>query len=415
MLNGTVRVLGSKNAALPLLAASLLTDEPVVLHNIPAIADVKNMLNIMSTMGAVVARQDGVVRIQAKALDATALPPDTVGRLRGSILLLGALLGRNRKVTLPRPGGDVIGARPIDAHLDAFSQLGVGVVDTGAVVSLNGQAMAAGEVVLREFSVTATENVLLAAAALPGTTTIHLAAAEPHVIALGRLLEQMGTRISGLGTHTITVTGSGRLAGAEVTNIPDMLEAGLFVLLGATCGGKLMVENVPVEDLRFFFKKLDELGVQYTLAGNSVEVRRSNLKGFSAQTLPHPGLATDLQAPFAVAATQAQGTSLIHDPMYESRFKHCDELVKMGARVTVCDPHRVIIQGPTQLQGRHILSLDIRSGATLVLAGLIAHGVTTIDSAEIIDRGYERLEERLRALGAHITRVQAPAPVNATA
>jgi len=176
-----------------------------------------------------------------------------------------------------------------------------------------------------------------------------------------------------------------------------------------------MVENVPVEDLRFFFKKLDELGVQYTLAGNSVEVRRSNLKGFSAQTLPHPGLATDLQAPFAVAATQAQGTSLIHDPMYESRFKHCDELVKMGARVTVCDPHRVIIQGPTQLQGRHILSLDIRSGATLVLAGLIAHGVTTIDSAEIIDRGYERLEERLRALGAHITRVQAPAPVNATA
>lgn len=387
-LSGTIPVYGSKNAALALLAASLLTPERVELKNIPEISDVQ-------TMREIIERINGGASVD-----------DLVGRLRGSILLLGALLGRERKVHLPRPGGDIIGARPIDVHLDAFRQLGASVVVEDRQVTIDGSKLHAGEVTLSEFSVTATENLLLVAATLPGKTTIYIAAAEPHVVALCELLSRMGAKIAGAGTHTITVEGKEKLSGAEFENIPDMLEAGFFILLGAVTKSRLVIENVPAEDLRLFFKKLDEVGVRYAIDGHAVRLEPSELRGFRLQVLPHPGIATDLQAPFAVVATQAKGSSLIHDPLYESRFKHIDELAKMGAGAVICDPHRVIINGPTKLIGREITSLDIRSGATLVMAGLTAQGTTTIHEAEIIDRGYARLAERLQAVGAKIRRVE---------
>lgn len=405
-LAGRAPVLGSKNAALPLLAAALLTEQPVKLRSIPIIADVEHFVTMLLEMGVLVQRQGAVVDLAAGVVDAERLRAGMVGKLRGSILLFGALLGRQRYVRLPRPGGDVIGARPIDVHVDAFRQLGAKIVDDGTWVAIDGRSMQAGTVVLREFSVTATENVMLAAARLPGTTTIHIAAAEPHVRALGALLAAMGAAVDGLGTHTISITGREALQGASFTNIPDMLEAGLFILLAAATHSRLTVEGVPVGDLRLFFKKLDDIGVEYRLDGSAVHVAPSQLRGFRVQTLPHPGIATDLQAPFSVLASQAQGTSLIHDPMYEGRLRHCSELVKMGAAITVCDPHRVIVQGPTPLRGRRIQSLDIRSGATLIVAGLAAQGTTIIEQADIIDRGYERLDERLRALGARITRTR---------
>lgn len=407
-LSGEIEVYGSKNAVLPLIVASLLTREPVTISNVPEIADVETMVKILSRWGAKVNHSDGprgVLTLDTSTLEADGEADDLVSKLRGSILLMGALLGRDQKVRLPRPGGDIIGARPIEVHLDSFRQLGAAVREEEDRVIIDGKKMRAGEVVLSEFSVTATENILLAAATLPGVTTIHIAAAEPHVVALCDLLARMGARITGAGTHTIFIEGNQKLRGAEIENIPDMLEAGFFILLGAAARSEITIREVPTQDLRLFFKKLDEIGVAYVREGSSVMVKPSELTAFRVQVLPHPGIATDLQAPFAVLATQAKGNSLIHDPLYEGRFKHVDELLKMGADAVVCDPHRVIMNGPTPLHGREIPSLDIRSGATLVMAGLVASGKTIIRDAEIIDRGYARLAERLVALGAKIERI----------
>lgn len=406
-LSGEISVLGSKNAALPLMAATLLTKETVTISNIPPIRDVVHMQEILVSLGAKTELDENdTLTVTAASISQENIAMDTVRALRGSILLLGALLGRNKKVTLPLPGGDIIGARPIDAHIDAFRQLGV-IADTQEdAVTLDGTSMKAGRVVLSELSVTATENALLVAATLPGETTIELAAAEPHVVALADLLSRMGAHIEGAGTHRITVSG-GELHGAEFTNIPDMLEAGFFILLGASAKASITVKNVPIHDLLVYFKILDNVGVTYEIETSNgitgdVKVTPSELQSFSIKTLPFPGLATDLQAPFALLATQTPGNSLIHDPMYEARFRYISELQKMGAKAVVCDPHRVIITGPTQLKGRKIPSLDIRAGATLLMAGLIAEGETIIEHAEIIERGYARLPQRLQGIGAQV-------------
>ena len=406
-LSGSLRVLGSKNAALPLLSAALLTDQPVVLRSIPTIADVQSMLRLLSDAGVEIEQRGHMVRLCAHRVSAGHLNRETVGSLRGSILLLGSLLGRLRQVVLPRPGGDIIGARPIDTHLDAFCQLGAVVEVRGDEIFIDGTKVQAGTVTLREFSVTATENILMLAATLSGTTTIHIAACEPHVVALADLLTLMGARIAGAGTSTITVHGKRRLSGAEFANISDMLEAGFFILMAAATGSPLTIEDVPVDHLRLFFKKLDDIGIKYSIGKSSsfpsVSIQPSRLRAFHMQSIPHPGIATDLQPAFAVVATQAHGSSLIHDPLYDDRFKHIIELQKMGAKAYICDPHRVVIEGPTPLHGRAIPSLDIRSGATLVMAGLVAEGETIISGAEIIDRGYENLPQRLARLGADIS------------
>jgi UDP-N-acetylglucosamine 1-carboxyvinyltransferase len=405
VLSGEIAVNGSKNAVLPLIAASLLTSEKISIENVPKITDVSNLITILEKLGVDVIKQNNQLVINAKSVDVSKMPDNLVGKLRGSILLVGSLLGRKGEVTLPQPGGDIIGARPIDVHLDALKQLGCKVDQSGNKIHIDGKNLKAGRVVLREFSVTATENIMLVAATLPGKTTIHIAASEPHIVNLAELLSKMGADIEGAGTHTITITGKKKLSAASVTTIPDMLEAGFFILLAAATKSNINVTNVPIEDLDLFFKKLDDIGVDYEIKENTVQIKPAPLKSFSVQTIPHPGIATDLQAPFSVVASQADGATLIHDPMYESRFKHCDEMIKMGASVTVCDPHRVIIEGPTQLHGSHINSLDIRSGATLVMAGLVAKGETIIEEAEIIERGYADLVDRLQKIGADIKQV----------
>jgi len=406
-LAGTIPVYGSKNATLPLMAASLLTTEPVILKNIPPILDSTRLLEILQAMGVTASQKGHTVHLQAKTITTNHVTHPNVGLLRGSVLLLGALLGRERTVRLPRPGGDVIGARPIDTHLDAFRQLGAVTTEEDGLIMIDGKKMKAGPVVLREFSVTATENVMLVAATLPGKTTLYTAACEPHVVALAKLLKKMGAKITGAGTHTMTIQGSRSLKGATLTNIPDMLEAGFFILLAAATHSEITVQDVPIDDLLLFFKKLDDIGILYDLdrTQHSVTVHKSELKAFKMQSLPHPGIPTDLQAPFSVVATQAVGSSLIHDPLYEGRLKHIVELQKMGASAIICDPHRVIITGPTPLYGNTIPSLDVRSGATLVLAGLVAQGETVIEQADLIERGFAQLPERLRALGAQIEKV----------
>lgn len=405
-LSGEIPVYGSKNAALPLIVATLLTHDQVSLANIPEISDVKTIVKLMESLGVKALGKGTSWTFEAKEVSSQGMNSDLVSQLRGSVLLLGALLGRFKEAVLPQPGGDIIGARPIDVHLDALRQLGADIKYDKGIIHIDGSTMQAGVVTLQEASVTATENVMMVAASLTGTTTIHIAAQEPHVAALGDFLSMMGARITGEGSHTISITGTNHLSGGHFINIPDMLEAGLFILMGAVAASQLKVTNVPLDYMSLFIKKLDDIGINYSISGTDMIIKPAQLKAFKVQTLPYPGIATDLQAPFSVIATQASGTSLIHDPMYESRFRHCDELVKMGASVTVCDPHRVVIEGPTPLHSQYINSLDIRSGATLVLAGLIAEGETTINDAEIIERGYSNLVERLQNIGATIERIE---------
>ncbi len=408
-LKGGIPVYGSKNAAMPLMAATLLTDQEVRLYNMPGISDVSSMAAILRSMGAEVESVDHNITVRAREVDGTKAAGAAIGALRGSVLFFGALLGRCRQASLPKPGGDLIGARPIDVHLDAFEQLGAKVTHEDQRISIDGTGMKPAEIVLSELSVTATENVMLAAATLPGKTVIQIAAAEPHVVALADLLNSMGAKIGGAGTHTVVVEGREKLMGADFENIQDMLEAGTFILMAAATASSISVEKVPLEHMRLFFKKIDDIGIRYKVTqekgglGN-VAVEPGRMRGFNVQTLPYPGIATDLQSPFAVVATQAAGHSLIHDPMYEGRFKYISELQKMGADAVICDPHRVVINGPTKLVGRRIPGLDVRSGATLLVAGLAAEGETIVDQAEHIDRGYFNLMERLQSLGADIKR-----------
>ena len=404
-LSGIINVNGAKNAALPLISAALLTAEEVVLERIPKLRDVSSMLEILNGLGAEVEHEGETCRIRSRSIETESLPDSLVGKLRGSVLLMGALGGRCGVVHLPEPGGDMIGARPIDVHLDAFKQLGVKATREDGLIRLDARPAHAGRVVLREFSVTATENVMLLAARLPGATTIEIAATEPHVVALAQMLTAMGAKVTGAGTHTIIIQGKEKLSGVKFRNIDDMIEAGSFILMAAATKSNILVTPVPTDDLLLFFKKLEDFGVQFSMEAGGVRVRPANLKSGNVQTLPHPGMATDLQAPFAVVATQAQGSSMIHDPMYEGRFKYATELQKMGACITICDPHRIIIEGPSQLKGAQLNSLDIRSGMTLLTAGLIAEGETVIEDVEVIDRGYERIDERLRMLGAKIERI----------
>jgi UDP-N-acetylglucosamine 1-carboxyvinyltransferase len=282
------------------------------------------------------------------------------------------------------------------------------VVDRGdGTYRLTANGLTGATIILPEFSVTATENALMAAVTARGTTVIKLAAAEPHVENLCEFLNGAGAKISGLGTHTLTIEGVGKLHGVRHRIIPDQIEAGTLAVLGAVTKGTLNVRGVVPEHLDIILLTLRRIGVNFELKGDTIVLRSpGQMKSFRLQTMPYPGFPTDLQAPFGVLATQCAGTSLIHDPMYEGRLGYVNELLKMGANATICDPHRVVITGPTPLYGREIRGLDLRAGATLVIAGLIAAGETELHNAAVIDRGYDRLDERLRAVGADVVRVE---------
>ncbi|MBI3115486.1 MAG: UDP-N-acetylglucosamine 1-carboxyvinyltransferase [Candidatus Kerfeldbacteria bacterium] len=404
-LNGTLAISGCKNAATPILAATLLTDEPCVVRNVPVVADVARLLDLLRSLGASVAQDGTTVTITAKNIRLESVDEKTVQSMRSSILLLGPLLARVHEVRMPQPGGCIIGNRPIDYHLMAFEQLGATATQDVRLIHLRAAQLRAAHVVFPNFSVTATENVLMAAATAPGTSVIDIAAAEPHVQDLCHFLIAMGAQISGIGTHQLTVTGVAKLHGAEYTIIPDPIEAGTFAIAAATTRGKVRLRGVVPDHLNLVLFTLRQAGVNLTVEGHDLVIQPSaKLRAFKFQSMPYPGLPTDLQAPFGVLATQAEGTSMIHDPIYEGRMGYIQELIRLGANAVVCDPHRVLITGPTPLYGEHIRSFDLRAGATLIIAGLIAQGQTIIDDAQTVDRGYERIEERLRLLGARITR-----------
>lgn len=406
-ITGEIVIGGMKNAATPILAATILTKKKCVIGNVPRISDVERMLEILKSLGSKIEwRDEHTVEILNDELNVASLDKKLVKSMRSSILLLGPMLARFKEMETPEPGGCIIGRRPIGTHLYALEKLGAEIEERDGGYWLKADELKGVKMVLPEFSVTATENAMMAAAVADGETEIRIAAAEPHVQDLGRFLIKMGAKIEGLGTHTLKITGVEELGGAEHFLIADSIEAITYAGAAIMTHGDLKIKNIQPDDLDLVILKLREMGVDLEIGKDYIHLRPSHhLKAFKLQTLPYPGFPTDLQAVFGVLATQCEGTTLIQETLYEGRFNYINELVKMGANAIVADPHRVIINGPTPLYGQDMKSFDLRAGATLILAGLAAQGETVINEAEIVDRGYEKIGERLADLGAEITRV----------
>lgn len=407
-LEGEIEVRGSKNAAGAILAACLLTKEECIIDNLPKVSDVFNLLDIIKEMGASVEWVgERKVKIKVGNLDPDKLNFEKFSQARTSVLLLGAFCTRFSEFNVSRPGGDRIGLRPITTHLDGLEKLGVQVQEQGDFYNLLVKELRGSEIVLPEFSVTATEILLMAASLAKGRTAIKIAAAEPHVQDLCLMLNKMGADIKGIGTHTLTISGVEKLKGVEHAIVPDGIEAGTFLIMGALNKGRVLVKNTRGDYLDLFLEKLREIGVDFKKNQNFIEVQagKSELKPARIQALPYPGFPTDLLPLIVPLLTQAKGKSLLFDPLYENRLNYIHQLRKMGADIEIVDPHRAFVFGVTPLTGVSIESWDIRAGACLVVAGLMAKGATTINSISQIDRGYEKIEERLQKLGAEIKRV----------
>ena len=415
-LRGSIRAAGNKNAALPIIAGALLTDEPVTLRNVPAIRDVATMLELVSDLGVEVDVQgDGVVRIVAEDVRKHELDAELCTRIRASILLAGPLLARWGEAIVPPPGGDVIGRRRLDTHIHAFARLGA-EINADRRLHMKAKRLIGTQVFLDEASVTGTENAVMAAALAEGETTIVNAACEPHVQDLCRFLVELGARIEGIGSNVLTIHGVDRLGGGEWRICPDHIEVASFVGLGAVTEGEMVIEDVIPEHMVGVRHGFERLGVEWHAEGSSVRVPggqelvvRDDLGSQipKVEDGPWPAFPADLTSIALAVATQSRGTVLIFEKMFENRLFFVDKLVTMGARIILCDPHRAVVNGPTRLYGERMESPDIRAGMAMLIASLCAEGRSTIGNIGQIDRGYERIDERLRALGASIERVEA--------
>lgn len=423
LIQGTVTPSGNKNAAMPLAEACLLTDEPITLHNMPHIGDVETVLDILAGLGVDVQRSGSTVTLCAANLHSTEPDPRLFAQIRGSLTLMGPLLTRRGHFAVPATaGGDDIGRRRIDTHLHIFSSLGVEMLHNGRFEMRAGGRLQGRDILLDEASVTATENGLMAAALAKGTTILRNAASEPHVQDLCHLLVKMGCPIEGIGSNTLTIHGQERLHAAEYTVGPDYMEIGSYIGLGAITRGELRISGVVPEHLRMMeMVFVDQLGVAMRLEKDPSSNTGHSLVIADEQSLqvrtdfggaiprihdqPWPAFPPDLMSIAVVAATQAKGTVLIHEKMYDGRLYFVDKLVAMGAQIILCDPHRAVVVGPSQLTGQQITSPDIRAGMALILAALAAKGQTVIGNIHQIDRGYQKIDEKLRALGARIERI----------
>ena len=413
-LTGTVRAVGNKNGALPILAACLLADEPVTLSNVPRIRDVETMIALLRDIGVDVewtASND--VRVDATGAQHTELDPGLCSQMRASFLLAGPLLARFGRASVPPPGGDVIGRRRLDPHIHALAEL-------GATVELNGRyemhtrGLNGAEIFLDEASVMATENAVMAAVTSPGITVIGNAACEPHVQDLCRFLVSLGAQIDGIESNVLRIHGVDNLGGGQWRIAPDHIEVASFIGLAAVTGGEVTIEEVEAKDLVSILPSLAKLGVRVEVAGATVRVPadqelvvRDDLGGHipKIEDGPWPAFPSDLTSIALTVATQARGTILVFEKMFESRLFFTDKLVSMGARIILCDPHRAVVTGPARLRGQRMESPDIRAGMAMLLASLCAEGTSTIGAVYQFDKGYERIDERLRALGARIERI----------
>ncbi|MCL2243309.1 MAG: UDP-N-acetylglucosamine 1-carboxyvinyltransferase [Treponema sp.] len=412
-INGTIKVSGNKNAALPCIAAALLTDEPVTLRNIPEIEDVRVMFEVFTALGGEVEfLMSNVYRLKMKDIKSSEIPNEQAKRIRASILFAGPLLARTGKAVLPPPGGDVIGRRRLDTHLLVLTELGskVKMRDT---FTFSSKSLKGADIFLDEASVTATENAIMASVLAKGKTILTNAAGEPHVQDLCRMLVQMGAQIEGIGSNILTITGVKKLSGCEFEIGPDFMEVGSFIGLAAVTGGDLHIEGARKEDMRPAKIAFGKLGIVWAHEGNVIHVPKNlpmevnhDLGGMipKIDDAPWPGFPPDLISIVIVIATQIKGTVLIHEKMYESRMFFVDKLIGMGARIVLCDPHRAVISGPAKLHGSELISPDVRAGMAMLIAALCAEGDSVIRNVYQIERGYEKLTDRLASLGARIVR-----------
>ena len=420
-LSGEVTVAGNKNAALPILAACLLTEEELLLHRVPRIRDTEAQLALLERLGVEVAWvADNSVRLCAAAVSDVSVDEELSKQIRASFLLAGPLLARFGEARMPPPGGDFIGRRRLDAHLDAFKDLGASIDgDRWIELSAPAEGLCPCAIFMDEPSVMGTENALMAAALTPGPTTISNAASEPHVQDLARLLCAMGAQVDGIGSNVMTVHGRDKLAGAEHTISADHIEVGSFMALAAATGGELRIRDVEPMDLLMVRRQFRRLGLQSEIEGRDMLVppgqhlRVQSDLGDAIPKIedgPWPAFPADLTSIALALATQADGEILIFEKMFENRLFFVDKLVAMGARITLCDPHRAIVSGPSRLHGERVESPDIRAGMAMLIAALAAEGTSEIGNIRQIDRGYEQIDERLRGLGAQIERVSSEVP-----
>ena len=408
-LQGTVRISGAKNAALPAMAAALLTDEPVILENIPQVRDIETERKLLAAMGAEVELGYGRAQHRTTICCRDLVNPEAsyelVKTMRASTLVLGPLVARMGDARVSLPGGCAIGARPINLHLKGLEKLGATITQEHGYVHASAKRLKGARVVFEKITVTGTEDLLMAATLAEGETILENCAREPEVVDLAALLNKMGAQIEGAGTHTIRIRGVDKLHGARHRIIPDRIEAGTFVVAGALTGGDLTVANCDPRHLDALLQKLEECGVKVSTNGESVRVVSNGaLKSADMITEEYPGFPTDMQAQYMALATQADGNSVITENIFENRFMHAQELVRMGANVKI-EGSRAVVRGRTPLSGAAVQASDLRASASLVLAALVADGETIIDRVYHIDRGYEHIEEKLRGVGAQIRRI----------
>lgn len=414
-IRGTIAASGNKNSALPCIAASLLTDEPVILRNIPEIEDTGVMLKILQSLGAGVKKiGEHEWKIDSAKIDKSDIPAELSKKIRASILFAGPLVARTGKAVLPPPGGDVIGRRRVDTHFLVLQELGARVSVDGPF-SFIANKLVGADIFLDETSVTATENAVMAAVLAEGKSKITNAASEPHVQDLCNMLVAMGAKISGIGSNILYIDGVKKLHGVDFSIGPDFMEIGSYIGLAAATKGSITITGVRAEDMRPLRIAFGKLGIRWTIDGDTLTVPvgqemrvNSDLGGMipKIDDSPWPGFPPDLTSIMTVIATQVEGTVLIFEKMFESRMFFVDKLISMGARIILCDPHRAVVSGPCTLHGDHLVSPDVRAGMAMVIAAMAAHGESTISNVYQIERGYEHLVEKLQSLGAHIKRVE---------
>lgn len=401
-LSGEIKVAGAKNAALKIIAAALLSEESCEITNAPQIEDVKRLLEIIEKLGAKVSWQKNLIKIDPKNISKTELDSELSKKLRSSIMLTGPLLARFGQVTMTHPGGCVIGKRPIDMFLDGFKVLGAEIINNQDSFTLKASKLTGAKIILPWISVTVTEVMMITACLAEGVTQIINAAMEPEIPALASYLNSQGAKIVGAGTPIITIEGVKKISGSAFTVMPDRIETGSFIIMGLATASNLTISQCQPDDLTTVIYQLQQAGAKLEIGPDYVITKPSQFKARELRTHEYPGFPTDLQAPYTVLMTQSQGQSLIHEMIYEGRLFYTDKLTKMGANIIMCDPHRVIVNGPSKLYGAKIESPDLRAGMALVIAGLIAQGQTTIDNIYQIERGYENLIDRLKNINAKI-------------
>ncbi len=414
-LKGKITASGNKNAALPCIAAVLLTDETVVLKNLPEIEDVHVMFKVLKILGVDIKKKShGVYSFKTQNITTSEIPAQLARNIRASILFAGPLLARSGKVTLPPPGGDVIGRRRLDSHFLAFSALGA-QIEVDGLFRINANKLVGTDIFMDEASVTATENAVMAAVLASGRTVIINAASEPHVQDLCKMLNRMGAKVTGIGSNILTIDGVKKLGGTEFSIGPDFMEVGSYIGLTAVTRGELEIENAGPENLRMTKIAFSKLGIHWDTDGSTIYVPSGQELKVSPELggmipkiddAPWPGFPADLTSIMTVVATQVEGTVLIHEKLFESRMFFVDKLIGMGAKIILCDPHRAVVSGPARLRGAELVSPDVRAGMAMVIAALCAEGKSKIQNVYQIERGYENLPEKLQSLGAKIERIK---------